>query len=500
MQVNREKRKILTIVVVASIGLWTTDAVFDALFTHERSLPDLFALRVPLHDIIFRTLFIVVVIAAGLAYARFSEKRMIIRDDLQKHLTAIETSMDGIAIFNADHEYLYVNESYARINGYAGPQNMVGKDYRLIYDERQLSWMKENLFPALQKTGRWRGELTAHRKDGRTYDQETSVTRLDDGGCVCVMRDITERKRSEEALRSSERFLNSIFESIRDPFCIIDRNYTIVRANAAYALLKNKAVDDLVDRTCFRALQGRDEVCDGCVVRKTLQSSDPCAKEKKITLTNGETAWVEIYTYPLFDESGRLSHVIEYTRDVTDRKKSEDDRRRLIERLEYLSKVDGLTGLLNRRALTEQLEYEIDRAKRYNADLSIILCDLDNLKEINDTHGHIAGDTTLQIVAASLRSSLRNVDIAGRYGGDEFLVIVPQTASAGASSIAEKIRNAVQRTEVRIDDFNRVSISLSIGVASLNVPSETMDALVSRVDAALYASKNSGRNRVTIAS
>ncbi|MEK6743403.1 MAG: GGDEF domain-containing protein, partial [Nitrospirota bacterium] len=190
---------------------------------------------------------------------------------------------------------------------------------------------------------------------------------------------------------------------------------------------------------------------------------------------------------------------IEYTRDVTDRKKSEEDRRRLIERLEYLSKVDGLTGLLNRRALAEQLEYEIDRAKRYSSDLSIILCDLDNLKEINDLYGHLAGDTTLQIVAASLRSSLRNVDIAGRYGGDEFLVIVPQTAVAGAASIAEKIRNAVQMTEVRIDDHRRVSISLSIGVASLKVPSETMDAFVSRVDAALYASKNSGRNKVTIA-
>jgi len=185
---------------------------------------------------------------------------------------------------------------------------------------------------------------------------------------------------------------------------------------------------------------------------------------------------------------------------VTDRKKSEEDRRRLIERLEYLSKVDGLTGLLNRRALAEQLEYEIDRAKRYNSELSIILCDLDNLKEINDTYGHLAGDTTLQIVSASLRNALRNSDIAGRYGGDEFLVIVPQTAIAGASSIAEKIRNAVQMAEVRIDDIQRVSISLSIGVASLKVPSETMDSFVSRVDTALYSSKNSGRNRITIAS
>ena len=501
MKILRDlERNIVSVVILIACIVWIADAAIDVYLFGNGSFLDSAFFDVTPHELYFRLFFIAVYSASTVFLVKSTGKSRSVQTELQKHLAAVETSIDGIAIFNADHEYLYVNESYARINGYSSPQNMIGKDFRLIYDDQQLSWMEQNMFPALQKAGRWRGELTAHRKDGRTYDQDASVTRLDDGGCVCVMRDATERKQKEETLRSSERFLNSIFDSIRDPFCIIDRNYTIVRANAAYAQLKNRTIEDLIDRTCFQVLQDRNEICDGCVIRKTLQSSDPCAKEKKVTLTNGETNWVEIYTYPLLDESGQLSHVIKYSRDVTDRKKSEEDRRRLIERLEYLSKVDGLTGLLNRRALAEQLEYEIDRAKRYNSELSIILCDLDNLKEINDTYGHLAGDTTLQIVSASLRNALRNSDIAGRYGGDEFLVIVPQTAIAGASSIAEKIRNAVQMAEVRIDDIQRVSISLSIGVASLKVPSETMDSFVSRVDTALYSSKNSGRNRITIAS
>jgi diguanylate cyclase (GGDEF)-like protein len=113
--------------------------------------------------------------------------------------------------------------------------------------------------------------------------------------------------------------------------------------------------------------------------------------------------------------------------------------------------------------LTEKLQYEVDRVRRYAGELSVILCNLDNLKEINDRHGHLAGDLAIQLVAGTLRNSLRSADIAGRYGGDEFLVIVPQTPTGGAMNIAEKIRSAAERTEVRIEGDKRVAISLSMG-------------------------------------
>jgi len=497
--IHNLERNIIAIVVLIAGLVWIADAAIDAYVFGNGSFLDSAVFDVSHHELFFRLFFIAVYSITTVVLVKNIAKSRKAQTELQKHLAAIESSMDGIAIFDAGHIYQYANEAYARITGFGKPEALLGKSFSLIYNEQQIAWITQNVFPALDKDGKWHGELAAHRKDGSRLEQDASITRLEDGTCTCVMHDITGLREREQAVRSSERFLSTIFDSIRDPFCIIDRNYTIVRANAAYAQLKNRTVEDLIDRTCFQVLQDRNEVCDGCVIRKTLQSSDPCAKEKKVTLSNGETTWLEIYTYPLLDESSELTHVIEYTRDVTDRKKSEEDRRRLIERLEYLSKVDGLTGLLNRRALAEQLEYETDRAKRYGSELSIILCDLDNLKEINDTYGHLAGDTTLQLVSAALRNSLRNADIAGRYGGDEFLVIVPQTSVGGASSIAEKIKNAVAMTEVRIDDHIRVPISVSIGVASLKTPSETMDNFVSRVDAALYSSKNSGRNRITVA-
>lgn len=488
----------LSIAVVAVL-VWIADAAIDAFVFRRGSFLALVATEVDLHELYFRLFFIIVYSALAVVLVRAMARDKHARDELQKHLVAIESSMDGIAIFDVDHIYRYTNDAYVRITGFGRPEELQGKSFSMIYDEQQISWISQNIFPVLEREGRWQGELSAHRKDGTPLEQDASITRLDDGTCVCVMRDITGRRRQEAAIRRSEQFLNTIFESIRDPFCIIDSNYTIVRANEAYAQLKNRAVEDFLDRTCYQALEGKSEICDGCVIRKTFQSKDPCAKEKQVTLKSGETLWVEIFTYPILDEAGRISHVIEYTRNVTDRKKSEDDRRRLIERLEFLSMTDGLTGLLNRRALTEQLEYEIDRARRYGSELSVILVDLDNLKDINDTHGHLAGDTTLQLLSATMRSSLRNVDIAGRYGGDEFLVIVPQTSSEGARSIAEKIRTGAERAEVRIDGGVRTSISVSIGVASLGPLPENIDGFVSRVDAALYQSKNTGRNKVTVA-
>lgn len=485
-----------------AVGLlvWIFDAVYDSLYYRTAPVSDTFFLRMSLVDILSRLAVATLIGTSFVLYRRMKERHRLAQDEVEKHLAAIGSAMDGVAIFDPNRIYRYANDAYARITGYGRPDELLGNSFSLIYDEQQISWIRQNIFPVLNKEGRWHGELKARRKDGSTFVQDASITQLKDGTCVCVMRDITERKSKDTDIRRSEHFLSTIFDSIRDPFCIIDREYTIVRANEAYAQLKNKSVDELIDRTCFQVLEGKGEVCDGCIIRRTFQSSDPCAKEKKVTLKTGETLWMEIFTYPILDESGKVSHVIEYTRNVTDRKRFEEDRQRLIDRLELLSKTDGLTGLLNRRALMEQLEYEIDRARRYGSELSVILCDLDNLKEINDTHGHLAGDTTLQLLSAAVRNTLRSVDIAGRYGGDEFLLIVPQTSVIGALSMAEKIRAAVEKTKVRLEGKKQIAISLSIGVAGLGPLPEDMDRLISRVDAALYISKNTGRNKVTTAS
>jgi diguanylate cyclase (GGDEF)-like protein len=189
--------------------------------------------------------------------------------------------------------------------------------------------------------------------------------------------------------------------------------------------------------------------------------------------------------------------VIQYIRNITDRKTAEEEKNQLIRTLNHLSTADGLTGLLNRRALTETLLHETERARRYGSDLSLMLCDIDGLKIVNDTYGHTAGDWAIQAIAASLMRTLRKTDVVGRYGGDEFMIILPETSLDGARTIAEKIRAAVNEIDLEVAEDRHIGLSLSIGIADCASAGDDIDVLVKLADTALYASKNKGRNMVS---
>ncbi len=501
MRVNvKIEHKIVILSAIVGLVTWVFDALIDVLiFKRDDFLDELF-LNVSPHEVYFRSLYTITLLLFGLAISRIVVRRNLAEDKLKRHSAAIESSMDGIAIYDAAGEYLYANQSYAAANGYDSPNEIIGKTCHIAYDEEEYKRIEQTIMPQLQKNKRWRGELIARRKNGSAYFQEASITMLEDGGRVCIVRDITWRKRSEERLHRSERFLNTIFNSIRDPFCIFDNDFRIVRVNEAYARMKNKTDGQLIGKKCYEVLTERDSMCEGCVVGKTLDSANPCAKDKLVALKDGMEIWMEIYTYPIVDEDGKVSHVIEYTRDITERKKTEDEKRRLIDKLEHLSKTDGLTGMINRRALTDSLAYEIDRAKRYRSDLTLILCDVDNFKEINDTYGHDAGDRALQTLSATLKTILRNIDIAGRYGGDEFMLILPETTVSGAESIAEKLLSAVRDTALQLPDGKHIRLSMSIGIAGLEADrqGENIDSFVKRADDAMYVAKQGGKDRVSI--
>jgi diguanylate cyclase (GGDEF)-like protein/PAS domain S-box-containing protein len=153
-------------------------------------------------------------------------------------------------------------------------------------------------------------------------------------GYESLQKEISERKEAEEAVGKSENFLNTIFNSIHDPFCIIDKDYRIIRANSAYTELISKPIEDVINRNCFEVVAGKTTVCDQCVVEKTFRSAHPCAKDKLLIRSDGQKIWAEIYTYPIFNETGAVSHVIEYTRDITERKMAEEALKESKERYE----------------------------------------------------------------------------------------------------------------------------------------------------------------------
>ncbi|RLJ71427.1 two-component system cell cycle response regulator [Hydrogenivirga caldilitoris] len=169
--------------------------------------------------------------------------------------------------------------------------------------------------------------------------------------------------------------------------------------------------------------------------------------------------------------------------------------------LEQESIADPLTGLFNRRYMKEILEKEFMRAKRYNLPLSLLMIDIDFFKKINDTYGHTVGDQVLIEVSRRLLNSLRQIDSASRWGGEEFLVVLPNTGRRGAIAVGERIREEVAKEPVVTDKGDKIWATVSVGVASLEGSTDEYESLkpgdmIELADKALYRAKRSGRNRV----
>ena len=170
------------------------------------------------------------------------------------------------------------------------------------------------------------------------------------------------------------------------------------------------------------------------------------------------------------------------------------DNARLFESATY----EGLTGLLRREAVLEVLEKELQRAVRYGRPLTLGLADLDHFKQVNDQYGHLTGDALLKRVAQALSTGLRSADSVGRYGGEEFLVVLPETEIEGAAVVAEKVRCLVENASVPLEDGGSASVTVSIGLASLREVggTRTPQELLAAADRSLYRAKQTGRNRV----
>ncbi len=165
--------------------------------------------------------------------------------------------------------------------------------------------------------------------------------------------------------------------------------------------------------------------------------------------------------------------------------------------LQRLSSTDRLTGLYNRGHWEEMLRQGYARHRRYDSQAALVMFDIDHFKVINDTYGHQAGDAVIQQVADIIRDNLRDTDLAGRYGGEEFVVLLPDTDKQGAMIFAERLRHAVENHEV-VHEQHRIRFTISLGVADLSAPTSSHAQLIEWADSALYASKGAGRNRVTL--
>ena len=195
----------------------------------------------------------------------------------------------------------------------------------------------------------------------------------------------------------------------------------------------------------------------------------------------------DIRSFATFDPEKRI--VFGVIQDVTDRKAIE-------RKLERLAQIDPLTGVFNRRHFMLLAEKELARANRYGSALSVLMLDIDHFKRVNDTHGHQAGDRVLRALGEIFRGILREMDFVGRIGGEEFAVVLPQTAIGQAIEVAERLRRAVEQTGIPLEHGLPLIVSVSIGAASLSSPNTNIDTMLGNADKALYAAKNEGRDCV----
>ncbi len=201
--------------------------------------------------------------------------------------------------------------------------------------------------------------------------------------------------------------------------------------------------------------------------------------------TESEPQWFHVDTVPLKDNQGHRSGFMLLMRNITEQKKTE-------EQLRYLATTDGLTGLWNRRHFTERCEQEIARAKRYGQPLGLIIGDIDHFKRVNDTLGHAVGDIALQHIASILTTTVRQVDIVGRIGGEEFAVLLPNTKIAETIQTAERLRKQIENNPL-YHDGKQIDLTMSFGVTTSEDVS-MLNEMLKLADDALYAAKAKGRN------
>lgn len=211
-----------------------------------------------------------------------------------------------------------------------------------------------------------------------------------------------------------------------------------------------------------------------------LENNESWEGEMKNRHKSGSAYWVKAVIAPLYDELGVKIGYTAIREDITDKK-----------RIEELSITDRLTGLYNRHKLDELFESFLHAQERYGHDFSIALLDIDHFKSINDTYGHQVGDNVLQELATCLRTNLRQEDIAARWGGEEFIILIPSVDLLGACALAEKLRSVIERQTFEIVGH----VTVSFGVTSYG-SEDTQKQMVSRADRALYKAKEKGRNRV----
>lgn len=303
---------------------------------------------------------------------------------------------------------------------------------------------------------------------------------------------------------------HDLMGSIEVGIVVIDRDYRVKVWNQFMENHSGKLPSQVTDKTLFECF---DEIDADWFKIKTdpvfsLRSKAYIIWEQRPYLfkfgakrpitSASDQMFQNVTIFPLASLTEEVEQICIVVYDVTDEATSKIETQALTVKLEQFSRVDGLTGIYNRRFWQDQFDMEFKRLKRSENSASLMMLDIDHFKQVNDQYGHPAGDQVIKSLANIIQKSIRETDISGRYGGEEFAILLPETNVKCASLVAERIRHLAESLTVKHDDVE-ITFTVSLGIAEFSTSFQQSMAWLEKADQALYQAKESGRNRVVVA-
>ncbi len=385
----------------------------------------------------------------------------------------------------------YVNPKFTDLTGYSVSE-AIGSKPSLLSSGRVSREQYIEMWKTISSGQEWHGEFVNRKKNGELYWDRASISPVFDSSgsithYVSIQENITESRIAAERVRQQKEFSDVIINSLPGIFYMLDEGGRFVRVNRQFPEVLGRSEEDLLGTNALDLFAGDDRDLIGKRIAEVFEQGESSA-EANLQVGNGRSI-PYYFTGHRTSIDGRI-YLVGLGTDISERRILE---KKLLEQ----ARTDMLTGLPNRRHFMELATSECERANRYGGPLSLMMIDLDGFKNINDTHGHQAGDRALVAFAEVCRKSVRINDIPGRIGGEEFAVILPETDENRAFEVAERLRRALAATIVKAGTGGGFGFTASIGVAARADDSE-LDRLISEADRALYAAKSSGRNRTVI--
>lgn len=426
---------------------------------------------------------------------RFASDKEVIAHRLESDLkrattisdTIIECAPGGFFMIDEESKLVRWNEQFRKETGLSDDQ-LRGQSILICIHEQDRPLAAAKFLTAFA-TGYTNMEIRVPTADLGIRLYLKTARRLEVDGVPYVASfgiDVTERKLAEEALKNEKEFFDAMVESTPGAFYVIDAEGNYRRWNNQLNRLTGLTDRDLQSRTWLLTILQEDRTRAAGTMKEAI--ADGYAQAELQMLTHDQGARHFFINFRRFGV-GDAIYLVGAGVDNT-------DRRDTMKVLEHQAQTDPLTQVANRSRFVEIANQELARCRRYGHPASLWMIDIDHFKAVNDTYGHHGGDVALQSLMATSRQTLRDWDIVGRMGGEEFAVLLPETDAKQSLEVAERLRLAVAATHIPLEDGAVVRLTISTGVATANDSDTTVDTLLERADKALYAAKNSGRDKV----